>query len=212
MFAVFNAGGRIEVCGDMKFDAAAVELPSDLDAKSAVLLDGEIVDAKSLLTFFIDDLGNKHPMRASPNWQALDCLWDDDLIKIGSGEWATAKSAAGKKADLLQYLASVRYRYETGGVNVKIGEDWVRLSTARGDDRAALQSTYSAIKDDLRPDNSFFKFADGVSRAVSNEDMRDAIVTAFGFVQSAFDIEAQGAAGVIAGQITSKAGIDALFA
>ena len=116
------------------------------------------------------------------------------------------------EADLLAYAADRRWRRETSGVAIMIAGEPVVVSTARGDDRAALHMTYTAIKDGLRADGATFNFADGKPRHVSNEAMTEAILLALTHVQSAFDRGEEIYGAIKAGDITSIAEIDAAFA
>lgn len=69
------------------------------------VLDGEIVDAAGLSTFYIDADGRKHAVPGD-GWQEIDCQWDDKLnLDAETGDWyletdaerlATAKAAALK--------------------------------------------------------------------------------------------------------------------
>jgi hypothetical protein len=38
----------------------------------------EIVDIKPLTKFYIDDKGIKHIIKLSPDWQELNCKWNDE--------------------------------------------------------------------------------------------------------------------------------------
>lgn len=89
---------------------------------------------------------------------------------------------------LTAYAADRRWRAEVGGIAVKIGEETLQLPTARGDNRATLSSTYTAIRDGLRLDGASFKFRDGL-RSVSNDDMMTAYLAAMAHVQASFDAE-----------------------
>lgn len=110
---------------------------------------------------------------------------------------------------LKAYAAEQRWRQETAGVTVPIGGEQVLISTQRGDDRAALHVTYSAIKNGLRADGATFNFADGRPRAVSNAEMEAAIVAALAHVQGAFDLGGSIFAAIEAGTITTTEQIDA---
>lgn len=130
------------------------------------------------------------------------------------GGWiATPLSADQLKARLIAHAADARYGIETSGIKVTIGTELnVPLSTARGDDRAALHVTYSAIINALRLDTDTFKFADGVARVATNADMKTAIQTALGHVQGAFNKEANVVSQINSGAITTYDAIDAAFA
>jgi hypothetical protein len=109
---------------------------------------------------------------------------------------------------LTAYAAEKRWEVETSGVTVNIGDEQLLMSTARGDDRTNLNSTYAAIRDGLREDGATFKFVEG-PRSVSNADMATAILTALAHVQSAFDVELAVVADIEAGKITRTEEIDA---
>jgi hypothetical protein len=112
---------------------------------------------------------------------------------------------------LLEYLARRRWEVETGGITVLVDGQPAPLPTSRGDERAALQSTYSAIRDGLRLDGDSFKFADGVPRAVSNADMMAAIVAAFRHVQGAFNAEGAVRAQIEAGTLHTTPQVEQAF-
>jgi hypothetical protein len=113
--------------------------------------------------------------------------------------------------DLVAYLAQRRWEAETIGITVAVNGEAVPLSTARGDDRMALQATYSAIRDGLRPEGATFKFADGKPRSVSNAQMGAAIMLAFGFVQHCFDAEAAVLAKIEDGSLRTTLQVDQAF-
>ena len=116
-----------------------------------------------------------------------------------------------RKDVLTAHLMDIRWRHEVGGVDVSVGAELVPLSTDRGDDRAALQSTYSAIRDGLRVDGDRFKFKDGISRPVSNAEMLAAIVTGFRHVQGAFNAEGVVQAQIEAGTLASRPQVEEAF-
>lgn len=113
---------------------------------------------------------------------------------------------------LIAHLKSRRWQREIAGVTVAIAGAPVPVSTARGDERATLHATLTAISLGLRSDGATYNFADGRPRAVSNADMQAAILAALSHVQGAFDLERALTADIEAGEITALADIDAAFA
>ncbi|WP_127142829.1 DUF4376 domain-containing protein [Pelagibacterium montanilacus] len=111
------------------------------------------------------------------------------------------------RASKIAALAEKRWRVETSGVTVVIGEDEIPVSTRRGDDREALHVAFSAINAGLRPDGATFKFADGIPRAMPNTNMIMCVAAALAHVQGCFDHEA----GLI-GQIEDAEDASALHA
>ncbi|MBB4042008.1 hypothetical protein GGR34_003693 [Microvirga flocculans] len=114
--------------------------------------------------------------------------------------------------DPAAYLAEERWKAETGGITVTVGGEAIPVSTARGDDRAALDSTYAAIRDGLRQDGDMFKFADNKSRAMSNDDMQTVILAVLGHVQACFNVEGALLARIDGGEAITAAIIDAALA
>lgn len=124
---------------------------------------------------------------------------------------AHAPAVVGKRA-LIAHLKALRWQLEIAGVTVTIGGEPVLVSTARGDDRAALHQEFSAIGAGLRPEGSPFNFADGIPRAVSNADMQTAILAALSHVRAAFGLELTLTAQIEAETLTTLEAIDAAFA
>ena len=120
--------------------------------------------------------------------------------------------AEAAKAALISYLKDLRWQREISGIHVEIAGETVRVSTARGDERATLHQTLSAIGLGLRTDGATYNFADGRPRAVSNAEMQAAILAALAHVQAAFDLERTITVSIEAGTTTSTAQIDAAFA
>ncbi|WP_243368851.1 DUF4376 domain-containing protein [Microvirga solisilvae] len=114
--------------------------------------------------------------------------------------------------DLPAYAAQRRWEIETSGITVSVAGEPIPVSTMRGDDRDALQSTYTAIKDGLRQDGATFKFADGKPRRMSNADMLTVILAALTHVQACFNMEGDLLTNIEGGSIATDAQIDAEFA
>lgn len=115
------------------------------------------------------------------------------------------------KKKLIDHAAAVRYGIESAPVDVTVAGAQVPMSPARGDDRAALHITFSAIASGLRKDTDVFKFADGVGRAATNAEMQAAIMTALARVQTAFDKEKTVVDQIAAGGITTYEAVEAAF-
>lgn len=120
-----------------------------------------------------------------------------------------AELAAFRKIALVAHLKARRWQAETAGITATIGGEPVRISTARGDDRAALHQVYSAMSAGLRSDGAVFNFADGVSRSVSNAEMTAAVLAALAHVQACFDLEGELRTSIEAGTVSTKEDIDA---
>ncbi|HEV2556796.1 MAG TPA: DUF4376 domain-containing protein [Bosea sp. (in: a-proteobacteria)] len=133
------------------------------------------------------------------------------LLKAGELV-APPPPAPPTRAELITRLKNQRWQREIAGVTAMIGGQPVLVSTARGDERATLHATLTAISLGLRSDGATYNFADGVPRAVSNADMQGAIMAALAHVQGAFDLELALTADIEAGEITAFADIDAAFA
>lgn len=136
------------------------------------------------------------------------------------------KDEAGKESDaemqavlapwnlfgsLKAYLANVRYEAEVSGVTATVGGEEVLMSTRR-EDRDGARDTLLAIISGLRSDGAVFKFADGVSRPATNDEMKAAIAAAFAHVQACFDREAEISAAIDAGKTKTRAQVDKAFA
>lgn len=133
---------------------------------------------------------------------------DIDLAAIVGD--VNALAAEGPKHELRARLAARRWDVETGGIVVSVAGEPVQLSTARGDDRAALDSIYAALRDELRPEGAAFKFADGISRSVSNADMMAACLAALAHVQHCFNVEGHYQALIATEELTTPGEIDAI--
>ncbi|WP_346358091.1 DUF4376 domain-containing protein [Bosea sp. (in: a-proteobacteria)] len=120
-----------------------------------------------------------------------------------------AELAAFRKTALVAHLKARRWQAETAGITATIGGEAVRVSTTRGDDRAALHQVCTAISGGLRSDGAVFNFADGVSRGVSNAEMQAVVLAALAHVQACFDLEGTLRAAIEAGILTTKEEIDA---
>lgn len=120
-----------------------------------------------------------------------------------SGQLLSVEQLPVTLADLLAALADQRWQVETGGCpwNGHV------IQTDR-DSQAKLIAEFVAIGADLRADPSPWKFAGGFA-IVSNADMLSAIATARAHVQAAFAKEAELAAGIAAGTVTTLEAIAA---
>lgn len=92
-----------------------------------------------------------------------------------------------------------------------VGGEEVLMSTRR-EDRDGARDTLLAIISGLRSDGAVFKFADGVSRPATNDEMKAAIAAAFAHVQACFDREAEISAAIDAGKTKTRAQVDKAFA
>jgi hypothetical protein len=140
-----------------------------------------------------------------------ECIHTDAEAAAIRAEWAANTPSAS--AVLKNYAAAARYAKEISGIAVSVGgTSGIPMSTSRGNDRLVLTATMVAMGAGLRSNSATFKFADGVSRVVSNADMTTAVEAVFAHIQTAFDIEAATVASINAGTITTTAAIDAAFA
>jgi len=152
------------------------------------------------VTFHLSDDMMKmgHPVRA-----AYEGLIQQGLVVV---------EEADQTVDALKaYVTRQRYYREIGGTSITLNGETIPVSTARGDERATLNATYSMIRDGLRQDGAAFKFNDGVSRRVPNAVMQAVILVVSGHVQACFDIEADLLDGIAAGTITTTDQIDAAY-
>lgn len=210
---------RVQIEGDLiasvvSGDLPGIDIPAALrDIPTARLrFNGQIfIDIVEVGQFYIDAAGVKHLLRLDPTWPRLSCAWDADL-RLEGGQWNAVSPADARRSVLFAFAADLRWRREVAGVAATVGGETVTVSTARGDDRAALHMTYSALKDGLRADGATFNFADGKPRKVSNADMEAAVLAALAHVQSAFDLGERVYARIDAGEITAEAQIEAMFA
>lgn len=143
---------------------------------------------------------------AAPEDAAPGMSWDGESLG------PIPASSPPTKEELFAHLAERRWQREIAGVTVSIGDEDVLVSTARGDDRAALHMTYSALKNGLRADGATFNFADGKPRKVSNADMEAAVLAALAHVQAAFDLGESVYGEIDVGEITTFDEIAAAFA
>lgn len=112
--------------------------------------------------------------------------------------------------DLAAYAAAKRYAVEVAGATAVVGGARVPVSTARAD-RANYQSVLLAIMMGLRASPSVFKFADGVPRPATNDEMEAAIGAAYAHVQAAYDREATARSMIANGSVSDIAGVDAIL-
>lgn len=120
-----------------------------------------------------------------------------------------AAAAALRKAVLVAHLKDRRWHAEIGGIVATINGEAVRVSTSRGDDRAALHQIYSAITAGLRSEGATFNFADAVPRSVSNAEMMAVVLAALAHVQACFDLEGELHPLIMSTAITTEGEIDA---
>lgn len=176
---------------DIQFDSL-----DDLAALTAALPSDALTDA---VAFDVRDEGGEitgHVLSVPAEWAA-------------QAQALAADMTALRRSGLVAYLKDRRWRVETAGVWAMIAGEPVQVSTRRGDDRATLHATYTAIRDGLRPDGAAFNFEDGVGRPVSNADMSAAILAALGHVQACFDLELALTPQIETGAITTREQIDA---
>jgi len=50
------------------------------------IVDGAAVDIGSMSHFYVDGNKTKHVVQSDPNWQPLDCAWDD-MLSLEDGQW-----------------------------------------------------------------------------------------------------------------------------
>lgn len=119
----------------------------------------------------------------------------------------------GLFADLSAYAAARRYAVEIAGITAKIGGADAPVSTAR-EDRDGLRDTLTAITLNWRKDGANFKFADGVPRAATNDEMKASCGAAFAYVQAVFDCEAAIQSDLASSKpsLTTRAQVDTRFA
>jgi hypothetical protein len=150
-------------------------------------------DAGAVVGFGTCDLADWDGITSRPDLYPNPVLFEDRrVIPVGhiyDSDTGEASAPPAPPVDLPAHLALVRWQAETSPLPVVIAGERVPLAIGTDRDRASLQGTYTAIKDGLRPDGATFKFADGVPRQVSNEDMLAAIVAALGHIQACFDAE-----------------------
>jgi len=113
-------------------------------------------------------------------------------------QWVFDNAGAPVYVTLSAYAADARYRVEISGVTAQIGGADAPVSTKR-EDRDGLRDTLSAIAQGWRKDGGMFKFADGIPRAATNDEMKAAIGAAFAHVQAAYDAE-----GAVQADLASK--------
>ena len=96
------------IVGAVTGDAVGIPAPADLadlPLDRLRLVDGAIIDAATLTTFYIDDRGRKRAV-AGAGWQALDCAWDDVLVRdADTGDWrieTDADQLAVARADAIR--------------------------------------------------------------------------------------------------------------
>lgn len=110
------------------------------------------------------------------------------------------------KASLAAYAAQKRYEKEIGGT---IWNGWP-VHTDR-ESQSKIIAERLAIEAGERDDPDYWKFADGVFRAVSNDDFISLSSAVRDHVRSCFAIEGAVLAAIEAGTITSETEIDAAF-
>ena len=128
------------------------------------------------------------------------------------GALQSALDPVGGHASLQHYASGIRYLVEVAGAMATVGGKSVLVSTARGEDRSALSNTMIAILAGVRQDGAAFKFADGGSRPVTNDEMKAAIVAAFHHVQAAFDLEQDVIGKIGSGKVKTIEQVDEIFA
>jgi hypothetical protein len=95
-------------------------------------------------------------------------------------------AASSRHQFLLGQLAAHRYAVETGGI---VWNGWP-VATDR-ESRANLIAAYQAAIQGLRAEAAAWKFADGRSRLLTNEQVRSMALAVLAHVQSCFDREAE---------------------
>lgn len=119
---------------------------------------------------------------------------------------------SGVFASLENYASGVRYEAEISGVEVSVGGEMVRVSTAR-DNRDGMRDTMLRLLTGLRIDGDVLKiFTDGVSRPATNAEAQSAIAAASTHVQEAFNLEELVVADIKSGKITAVEEVDEAFA
>lgn len=112
-------------------------------------VDGAFLDAQTLSTFWIDAAGRKHAAALDPGWQAIDCAFDDPLVRDG-GQWRV--ETAAETADRAHRALWAEIRAER---NLRLGRsDWTVLADAPLD--VAAQDAWKAYRQALRDVPSTF--------------------------------------------------------
>ncbi|MBA5776295.1 DUF4376 domain-containing protein [Stappia sp. F7233] len=115
--------------------------------------------------------------------------------------------AAVTRDELLRTAADLRWRLEVGGVNW----DGLLVSTDR-DSQAKIMAERLAILSGIRVDGDGFKFADGVFRTLSNDEMVAVSTAVREHVRRAFAIEQSVIAAIEGGAIRSLQDVEKAFA
>ena len=118
-------------------------------------VEGAFLDAATLSTFWIDSGGRKHAAALDPDWQPIDCGFDDHLVCDG-GQWRT--ETAAETADREERALWAGVRAERNGRLTR--SDWTVLIDAPLD--AAAQDAWKAYRQALRDVPSTFDTPDDV--------------------------------------------------
>ena len=160
---------------------------------------GALVDAATLIEFWIDDQGQKHAAALDPGWQHLVCAWDDPLV-LDAGQW----SVEPLTDRLCAYLANKRWRVECCGVM----HGGHRLPSDR-ERRLVLILVAEKLRDGTLTSPVDVSLGPGLYLTSTQAEL-DAMITAITLhVQACFSLEKAVAADIMAGAITTTAEIDA---
>lgn len=166
-----------------------------------------IDDAASIEVWFISPAGERRAYRPGSEWQRVTGQWNARAIKDGAGNWSLESAADARKAALYAHAASRRWRFETGGVTV------AGMSVPTDErTQAVLTAAFARAKADAAYSIPRWKTAPGQYTALTNAQIVAIAKAVAAHIQRAFDLNAEVDDKIGAGDITSEAQINAIFA
>ncbi len=95
MRAKIGPADLVEQLGD---SIAGVPVPPALDGLTIFELrydraNDQLVDGRTLSTYWIDNRGRKHIADHDSSWQELSCQWSDTIVPDGAGGWRVATAS-----------------------------------------------------------------------------------------------------------------------
>ena len=195
------------VVGVVSGDAAGIACPADLAQlphERLRVVAGMLVDAASITSWWIDEMGRKRAVNATGR-QALTCPWDAE-IERAAGQWTVVPPAERTRRRLVDHAKLRRWQRETGGIT------WQGLPLAT-DDRSKTLLAGARIAAQANPDfETTWYGADGAGVVLTAALVIAASDAVLAHVDACFTLYGQALAGINGGQITTTAQIDALFA
>lgn len=192
--------------GSVILPEGAIEVPETLANVPYQFLrvkGGEIVDARTLTTFYVDPDGTKHAINGTGR-QKIDAAFESPIVRDGD-RWRAQPAEEVKANALASYAGRRRSEVEAGGM------DWSgnRVDTS-AESLLKIASERLAVLTGDREDGEVFFFLTGPA-PLSNEAMSDLATAARNRSKVLIAKEAELRGKIAAGQITEFSAIDSAF-